>query len=514
MSNDIVLGWRINSGSDPRYWVRPQAKVGGHDQSDLVKAPAESIAFHTVIVAQSGSGKSFFLGRFLEEILIKTRSRVVVFDPNSDFKKAGDVVGAQAWIDAAYNADKRRGFLPDETDRATFKMSWDAVDKVVYSLNPLDKPYHAELKIDWPLTPADIISGEIDSNLRTEFKHCHDFVKTISQLMLLVTPDEKSEANFLDLAKSLAALTRGKDEAEILLHIKDKFPSHKTGTQSQIDLKFFKVIFDTEMLPALSANDRKRQVEELHELAAMHRGFVSEPTERFYFSSAYAVQETGLIREGRNEKSKLTEARLQVMDLPSIGDRRFRDLAVSALIDLEWTRARQSWQEALKSDPSKDLRVPTFIVVDEAHNLIPAEPRGHAEFWLREQFRTLAAEGRKYGLYLILVSQRPDKLDPLVISECENRGVMKLGAEAVLKKTIEILGLNDVPIRTAQRCLEFDVGRALIVGPWAPEGPTSFYAAARRTEEGGRNLRSEFWSVLPAVPEPPKNSEGDITPKK
>ena len=26
----------------------------------------------------------------------------------------------------------------------------------------------------------------------------------------------------------------------------------------------------------------------------------------------------------------------------------------------------------------------------------------------------IAAEGRKYGLFLIVVSQRPDKLDPLV----------------------------------------------------------------------------------------------------
>jgi hypothetical protein len=31
------------------------------------------------------------------------------------------------------------------------------------------------------------------------------------------------------------------------------------------------------------------------------------------------------------------------------------------------------------------------------------------------------AEGRKYGRFLILVSQRPDKLGPLVLSECETK---------------------------------------------------------------------------------------------
>jgi len=40
---------------------------------------------HTLIVGQSGSGKSFMLGRFLEEIAAKTSARMVILDPNSDF---------------------------------------------------------------------------------------------------------------------------------------------------------------------------------------------------------------------------------------------------------------------------------------------------------------------------------------------------------------------------------------------------------------------------------------------
>ena len=44
---------------------------------------------------------------------------------------------------------------------------------------------------------------------------------------------------------------------------------------------------------------------------------------------------------------------------------------------------------------------------------MPSEPRSRYEAIVREQFRTIAAEGRKYGLFLILVSQRVDKVDPL-----------------------------------------------------------------------------------------------------
>jgi DNA helicase HerA-like ATPase len=64
-----------------------------------------------------------------------------------------------------------------------------------------------------------------------------------------------------------------------------------------------------------------------------------------------------------------------------------------------------------KEPVDEDQRVPTFIVLDEAHNFIAANPRSRHESLVREQFCTIAAEGRKFGLFLILVSQRPDKLD-------------------------------------------------------------------------------------------------------
>jgi len=138
--------------------------------------------------------------------------------------------------------------------------------------------------------------------------------------------------------------------------------------------------------------------------------------------------------------------------------------------------------------------VPTFIVVDEAHNLIPADPRSKAEAALRELFRTIVAEGRKYGLFLILVSQRPDKLDPLVISECENKIVMKLGSISVLNITRQLLGLEDAPSRLLEKCLEFEKGRAILIGDWSRQGPQVFYCAARRTVEGGRDLRPHHWA--------------------
>ena len=179
-------------------------------------------------------------------------------------------------------------------------------------------------------------------------------------------------------------------------------------------------------------------VEKLH--------FVSLEIERFYFGNAVIYRETGLLSKGLGDEKDLAldAERLAVIDLTTIGERQTRLLTVDALLSMEWTRARTLWATALGKEPEDDDRVPTFIVVDEAHNLIPFEARTRADEALRERFRTIAAEGRKYGLYLILVSQRPDKLDALVLSECENKAIMRLGTPSVLQKTIEMLGLESM----------------------------------------------------------------------
>jgi DNA helicase HerA-like ATPase len=86
-------------------------------------------------------------------------------------------------------------------------------------------------------------------------------------------------------------------------------------------------------------------------------------------------------------------------------------LVLNSVLATIWEEARDEWGEAVET--GEDERVPTFVVVDEAHNLIPSQPRGLGAEALREQFRAIAAEGRKYGLFLIVCTQRPDKIDSL-----------------------------------------------------------------------------------------------------
>jgi len=92
------------------------------------------------------------------------------------------------------------------------------------------------------------------------------------------------------------------------------------------------------------------------------------------------------------------------------------------------------------------------------------------------------------------VSQRPDKLDPLVLSECENKVIMRIGSESVLNTTVELLGLEDIPTKSINRVLDFQTGRGILAGNWITDTHCFFYSAARRTAEGGKGLSAKWWA--------------------
>lgn len=69
--------------------------------------------------------------------------------------------------------------------------------------------------------------------------------------------------------------------------------------------------------------------------------------------------------------------------------------------------------------------IPFMLVCEEAHNYIPKN--GGAEYNASKQsIERIAKEGRKYGLNLMVVSQRPSEVSETIFSQCNNFIVLKL----------------------------------------------------------------------------------------
>jgi hypothetical protein len=71
-------------------------------------------------------------------------------------------------------------------------------------------------------------------------------------------------------------------------------------------------------------------------------------------------------------------------------------------------------------------RTPVLIVIDEAHNLVPANVVVSHQRATQNWINMIASEGRKYGLSLLLVSQRPAKIHPNTLDNCQNFFIARL----------------------------------------------------------------------------------------
>ncbi len=74
-------------------------------------------------------------------------------------------------------------------------------------------------------------------------------------------------------------------------------------------------------------------------------------------------------------------------------------------------------------------QVPLLVVAEEAHRYVPADKRmGFGP--TRRSISRIAKEGRKYGVYLGLITQRPSELDPTILSQCSSIFAMRMANEA------------------------------------------------------------------------------------
>jgi DNA helicase HerA-like ATPase len=476
-SSGLYLGWQVNHALDPG--------------NIPVQIEAKSIAKHTAIVAQSGSGKSFFLGRFVEEILLRTKARILLLDPNGDFLGAKKIEGEELWTKGTYDPTTRRGKRTHELSRTEFSTPWNSISKRIRGGPSIEASGHQLLDVHWPNTDARMIAADFDPSFQYEIVNCHKIIQSLGVLfdrLHHAFPDRKSE-NLLkradDILRSPSEITSQIDELFDIKAIAAEIVRAQVGmtVAGKISSKMHDYL----------GQHTVSELNEARETVIRLSKYVDKERRDYYFRRSHSISSNRIFRTD-TKPPESAEPRLDILDLSSLLDHESKQIAVNAVVGFEVGRAINRWRKAVALEAKEDKRVPTFVIVDEAHNVMPSEPRDFNSSILREQFRTIAAEGRKYGLFLVVVSQRPDKIDPMVLSECENKVIMRMGSETVLRKTADLLGLEDIPKKELAKVLDFPVGRAILSGAWIPETHKILFGAAKRTVEGGRNLLETFWA--------------------
>ncbi|MGF1739875.1 ATP-binding protein [Vibrio profundum] len=128
--------------------------------------------------------------------------------------------------------------------------------------------------------------------------------------------------------------------------------------------------------------------------------------------------------------------------------------------------ARLLFQYKVYQTQAEKVKDPILLVCEEAHRYVP--DHGEAQYAAAQSaIRRIAREGRKYGVGLMLVSQRPADVDSTVISQCGTWVVLRLTNSADQQHVARFLpdGLSGMvgalPILSQQEAIFVGEGAAL-----------------------------------------------------
>jgi len=125
--------------------------------------------------------------------------------------------------------------------------------------------------------------------------------------------------------------------------------------------------------------------------------------------------------QGRSlvEELEAPTSRCLVVDLGSLNTINEQRLIAETVLSTLWrNRAR---------------RDPCLVVIDEAHNVCPSKPADPVTELATNYAALIAAEGRKFGLYLLTSTQRPQKVNEEVLTQSDNLLLMRMNSDADLE---------------------------------------------------------------------------------
>ena len=115
--------------------------------------------------------------------------------------------------------------------------------------------------------------------------------------------------------------------------------------------------------------------------------------------------------------------------------------------------------EQQKGRNSTDPQSSTHLIIDEAHNILSYSSQRESESWRDyrlETFEEIIKEGRKFGMYMTVCSQRPSDISSTIISQLHNYFIHRL--------------VNDEDLRAVEKAVSFIDAESFSMIPALPQG--------------------------------------------
>ncbi len=376
---------------------------------------------HLAIIAQTGAGKSYLAGLLLENLL-KLGATILVFDPNSDY------------VMMRLTPDGRR--TPFSHFVRVYRVPLKAERR--YSDDKIGGSEEYTIRF-WTLEDEDIFEiaqiPESWTRIRDTLTILFNILKKQSPYF---TPQMLKEA----VEEMLGSDDLGGELEEIAEDVNE------------------------EMLEGITA--------EMQNKAKKKKDKGSAPSyEELRRVKPYVERLASLEIWGDKDlplDEIISPQTLSVIDLAGLQQR-----AMEIVVD---RTLRGIWEKAVLGQ----LPRPLFVFLEEAHNFVPGrgKPSRCAEI-----INKIAAEGRKFKVFLVVITQRPYKINQDTLSQCGSQIIMKLTnpedqkAVRMASENISEALLADLP--------GLNTGEAVVLGELT-RVPVMIKVGRRESAEGGADV--------------------------
>lgn len=388
-------------------------KIGKYTISDGSDSNLDGNKFfqrHAVIVGGTGSGKSWTVANILGAASSLKSINSVVFDLHGEYKPLADLPNTTLLKIAgpSDNPDKEKTiFLP------YWLLSYEEIESLLLDRSDTNAPNQAKTLFDKIIKLKKQCLDENDSEQKS--------------VLLNFTIDSPLPYNLDKLIKQLDSLDNQQiDTGET--YASDQKKGQPKTNQGPLHGKL------TRFIQRLKSKQSDKRL-------------------NFIFNSDSHLQEyRWLVSLVKNLLDFGNEKGLKIIDFSEVPS----DIlpVISGLI-ARLIFSVQQWMEAEK-------RHPVALFCDEAHLYIPAQTKNGMEERGLASFERIAKEGRKYGISLVVISQRPSDVSKTVLSQCGNFIAMRLtnpDDQNVIKRLFPD-NLGDF----SEMLPILDIGESLIVG--------------------------------------------------
>ncbi|MBI5035289.1 MAG: ATP-binding protein [Chloroflexi bacterium] len=414
---------------------------------------------HLAVIAQTGAGKSYTVGVILEKLL-QLGGTVVVFDPNSDYvlmrrDPKRNPTSFANHVEVYRLPTTQAGRIPDEeiggAKKFTMQFSKLEVDELcqMTGIAPTSTNIRKAIQTVW-----DKLQGT-DYTAKKFREELEDMANGADAMM------QGPPAKGMPRARPINPAIGNEEDF-------DRAFGKKVAEKANVDENWFDQEVPKTLDHETRENGENRESKSNGKLPSMDAISGAQKALK-YIELLERVDIWGY--EDIPMRDLIRPMTLSVLDVAGV-DQWISEFIVAKVLNETWGIA-----------VNEGLPRPVFFVLEEAHNFVPGGTgmQSHSAAIIKR----IASEGRKFGLFMVLITQRPYKVHPDTLSQCNSQIIMRLTNpqdQQAIRLSSESISeglLGDLP--------GLNIGEAVILGPLV-RVPVMVKVGHRESQEGGNDI--------------------------